>query len=613
MAIRGAQGFTVRATGICDSIDGSNAPLGAMAVLKDLVPNPVNAQQFVPRPASTQVTNFSPGFTTPTKGNALIVIGTRAYGMIASATFAGHDEPFCYDLAAGAFITVVGAVAANTPTSPATTGEWTPPTMAMVANRIMITHPGYSGAYKVGWIDVRSFTSATLTGTTHTSTLIDTLSSSPITAGWSVGDTIAGTGIVVGTRIVSMTATSVTLDTATTAGAAGIALTVTSGTPAAPQYGAGNTNTTALVTTAVAVANFNGRAYYAVNNGVQFSDALKPCEITASTQALVMGDNVGVNALIGLPLGNYATGGNVQALIAFKGAGPYFQITGDSATSNLAINEVEGSIGTLAPNTLAPTPKGVAYIAPDGLRFIGADGRPSPVVGDSGSGVNAPFKYAVNPTRMCMAFANNVLRVSVQNGYISSQAVQDYWYDFGLGIWTGPHSFPAALIVAYRANNDFIFFASGINAKLWEGRAQPSATSTYTENSVVMNWIWQSSLMPDNGSGNSNQIVESSLGVVLPTTQTMTILANDEEGNQLDTITLSGTGAGASIWNAFTWGVGLWGGAVAPFRQYTLPWTQPLVFKQMSTQVSGPSITGFAIGNLIAKYQVTGYQGAHTP
>jgi hypothetical protein len=48
--------------------------------------------------------------------------------------------------------------------------------MAQVGNRIMITHPGYTGANKIGWIDMRSFTLATLTGDTHTNTTLDALS-----------------------------------------------------------------------------------------------------------------------------------------------------------------------------------------------------------------------------------------------------------------------------------------------------------------------------------------------------------------------------------------------------------------------------------------------------
>ena len=104
-----------------------------------------------------------------------------------------------------------------------------------------------------------------------------------------------------------------------------------------------------------------------------------------------------------------------------------------------------------------------------------------------------------------------------------------------------------------------------------------------------------------------------SLGLALPTSQALTILALDEQGNQLDTVSLSGSGMGASVWNAFTWGSGVWGGAVANYEQYRIPWHNNLIFKQMSVQIVGPSTAGLVIGNLYAKYQPLGYMGAHTP
>ncbi|MBP9756678.1 MAG: hypothetical protein KBD40_16910, partial [Phenylobacterium sp.] len=204
-----------------------------MKTLTNLVPNPANRNQFVPRPASTQVTDFT-GFTLPEGGEALLIIGAFAWGMIASDRFAGKSEPFCYDLANGVFIAIAGPTAANCPLSISPTGDWEPPTLSMVSNRLMITHPGYDGVtYFVGWIDISSFTSTPATGDTHTNTLVDALSLNPLTSGWQVGQRITGAGIPADTFIVALTATSVTLSQAATATAAGVALTVTGGTPAA--------------------------------------------------------------------------------------------------------------------------------------------------------------------------------------------------------------------------------------------------------------------------------------------------------------------------------------------------------------------------------------------
>jgi len=85
----------------------------------------------------------------------------------------------------------------------------------------------------------------------------------------------------------------------------------------------------------------------------------------------------------------------------------------------------------------------------------------------------------------------------------------------------------------------------------------------------------------------------------------------DEAGNVLNTISIGGDQTGNAIWGAFTWGVGIWGGAVAAYQQWTMPWTDALNFKQVSMAVYGPSVSGFVAGNLIPKVQSTGFQGGH--
>lgn len=608
MPLRNARPLTMRASGVTDSADGSNAPDGSMSVLTDLVPAPGTARAFIPRVASEELTGFT-GFTVPAGGTALLVIGTRAYGMISSDAFAGHDEPFCYDIAAGAFVTVTGATAGNTPATPALSGDWTPPTMVMVGTKIMITHPGYSGANKIGFIDLSGFTSSSLTGTTHTSTLIDTLSANPITSGWQVGMTVAGVGVVAGSRIVSLTAASITLDTATTSGGAGVALTVTGGTFAAPVYGAGNTNTNPLTAVAKAVGQMNGRAWYAVNNTVVFSDSLSPLQVTNASQALTLGDSTDVTAFGGLPLSNPVAGGVVQALICFKGAGTVFVIKGDIATMNLTLDVVAGAPGTLAPLSVCPTPLGLAYIAPDGLRVIDVNAQVGQPIGAAGTGVTEPFALALYPSRMAAAYNANVIRISVQNGGVQDQPQQEWWYSLSRQIWTGPHSFPAAMIQPYfgGGGNTFILFAIGVDAKLFQQSPEPTLASAYVENGTAMSWVWQTSLLPDNQEGAMNAMVETTLAAALPPTQQITVLALDEDQNTLDTLVLLGVATGGSVWGTLVWGSGVWGGNSAPLKQKQLPWSVPLVFKQMGMRMTGDSIPGLAIGNLYLKYQTLGY------
>ncbi len=608
MSLRNAQMLNFVAAGVTDSVDGTNAPAGSMMSLANLVAAPGTPHIFVPRPAAEERTDFS-GFSTPAEVTALLVIGSLAYGMIASAAFAGKDQPFCYDIANDAFVTISGQVSGNLPTTQSTSGDWAPPTMAMIGTRIMVTHPGFSGANKVGFIDISSFTSNTITGTTHTSTLIDTLSANPITAGWMPGMTISGTGIPAGAYIVSLTATSVIISAATSSGGAGVTLTVAGGTLAAPLWGAGTTNTNPLTAVPKAVFNYNNRAWYAVDKYLVYSDALSPMQVTNATQAVTLGDNTAVTALGGVPLGNVVAGGIIQGLVAFKGAGSVWQVTGDAATSNLTVNIIAGAPGTLAPRTVCATPRGLAYVAPDGLRIIDTEATVSDPIGAHGQGVAQPFSSAINPSRMCAAYNDSNVRISVQNGADPGQPHEDWWFDMNLGIWTGPHSFPATVVAPYYAEtgNEFLLAAVGVNAKLFVQNIYPELISTYVENGANMSWVWQPSLLPDNQMGAMNAVIETTQAFAMPDSQQVTILALDEDGNTLDTVALNGVGAGGGVWGSMTWGTGVWGGSIRPIRQYRLPWSIPLVFKQGTFRTTGVSELGFAVGNLYLKYSALGY------
>jgi hypothetical protein len=139
---------------------------GGMMALSNLVPDPLTTDSWVCRPASIELTSFS-GFTSPGFISALLVVGNYAYGMIAetSGTYAGLDVPFVYNIPSGSFETiqwlnpttlVLGAIPANTlPTSPSTSGAWTPPSLALVGTKVVVCHPGFNGVTNyVGWIDI---------------------------------------------------------------------------------------------------------------------------------------------------------------------------------------------------------------------------------------------------------------------------------------------------------------------------------------------------------------------------------------------------------------------------------------------------------------------------
>ena len=611
MPIRHAKSLIFKPWGLTDSIDGTNAPPGSMSALVNLVCAPHTLNCFVPRPAALKVGDMASKFTTPTNITALVIFGNVAYGWCSSASFPGKDAPFAYDLVAGSFLTIAGISSALLPNTVATTGDWTPPTVEVFSNAcIIFTHPGFTGTPKFGWLDISSFSLNTLTGTTTSgSPVITAVSADPYLDGVEPGQTISGIGIPAGAYVVSTTSAPNTITISANCTANGTpTLTIAGGTPTAPLYGAGNTNKNPMASTPAAVAQYNGRAYFAVGNALVFSDVLRPRQVTNATQALILGDNQAVTALSPTPFTAPLTGGMITALLAFKGVEAVFQITGDSATSNLASAAINGAVGTLAPNTICPTPGGIAYVAPDGVRIIDLTGRCLDPIGGEGDGVRVPFWETPFPSRMCAAYAHNVMRISLEDGSKANQPWDEYWYDFGRRAWTGPHTFAAQLLAAWpnALGADWVAAPQSIPTQLYELSAIPLPNSSYIENGSQLGWTYQTSLLPDNEEEAMNQIVQSTIAMVLSTSQQAVVTALNESGTALRQVVLNGLSTPSGVWGSMIWGTGYWG-IQGALRQYALNWPAPIVFKQMALQITGQSGPNFAIGNFYAKYQPLGY------
>lgn len=634
MSILPGKPFTHRPKGLVDAIDGSNAPEGSMSSLQNLIPSLTTLRQWIPRPAWTGLAggggavwgSFAWGagvwggfgnIAAAAQINALLVVGNYIYGMVAvtSGTNAGKDQPFVYNWATQTFLTIsIPGGAASLPTTPASSGDWTPPTMSQVAQRIIVTHPGFTGGTSpfFGWIDVSGFSDNSHTGTTHSTTTIDGLSANVLTAGWQVGMTITGSGIPANTTISSIAANglSIVMSRAATASAGGVTLAVAGGTTTAPLWASGNTNGTVLTAVPVAVLQFNGRAYYAVSTGVQFSDSALPCQITNATQAIVFQNGLSVTALGGLPYFQ-TTGGLLQALIAFQGDSQMQQITGDAATSNLAVNAIGIGVGTIAPLTICQTPLGLTFVSPDGVRFIDPLGRISDPIGYKGDGVINPFLNAVSPSRMCAAYNQDVFRVTVQNAAISGSPYQEYWLHVSKKVWSGPHTCACSLVQPLQASphtTDFVIVPQGTTALLSISNVQPSSSSTYTENGNPLSWTFQTTLLPDTEQMAENAVVETTTALALPSQTNVTVLAVNETGNTLNMSQITGAAITGATWGSSTWGAFVWQAASGSLRQYDIPWTAPLVFKQMTLIYSGFSVASFAIGNVYMKYRPLGYR-----
>ncbi|MDE2040733.1 MAG: hypothetical protein KGJ45_12060, partial [Elusimicrobia bacterium] len=232
MALRDAQNVVFTPTGVTDSLDGTNAPPGSMLSLQNLCPSYGTSGVYVPRPAATPVAVFGGMLQTEAGQNlltesgnllliegsdyggvvsAMIVVGTRAYGWVASATYPGKDAPFCYDLTAQQFVPIAGVSSALLPASQATTGDWTPPQVCAVTNSyILFLHPGFTGGNGpyFGWLDISSYSQTMLADTTSGSNVLTGIvtsqgTSAPILQGVQPGQLITGPGIPAGTYVVS--------------------------------------------------------------------------------------------------------------------------------------------------------------------------------------------------------------------------------------------------------------------------------------------------------------------------------------------------------------------------------------------------------------------------
>lgn len=523
-----------------------------MLDLINLVPDPSTTGVFECRPAaivkadfsgSAFSSGFSSGFGSPFSNPGFISIqktfGNYVYGMIATSLSAGHDQPFVFDLVANQFIFVSGITANNVPVSPATSGAWIPPQIDMIGAKVVVVHSGFSGAF----------------------------------------------GAFFGYFDIT--------------------------TPTAPVWGTGNCSGANFPTFLVAptgVAQFGDRAYFIHNlpsfPAVIFSDILNP--LSNSTGAVVpiitFGDNVLLTAIAGLPLNNLQ-GGIIQALMVFKNTSNIYQITGDAATNNLAKNTLNVPTGTLAPRTVCPTPLGLAFVSPDGLRIIDFTARVSDGIGSDGQGITVPLIYATVPSRQAAGANGAVIRITTQNDKLAGTPYQEFWYDFDLKIWTGPHTSTITCYSTYQ--NTFIVVLQAATGKLFTSDYQQSVTSTFVENGTQLTWAYATSFLPDTDQMVNCAMTETTLALALVAgQQVVTVYAVQEDGGILDAVTVPSVGT-APLWGTAIWGSFIWGGVQSALSPRQLQWHVPICFARLLIYAFGTSSVGFKAGTLHMRYQVT--------
>ena len=383
--------------------------------------------------------------------------------------------------------------------------------------------------------------------------------------------------------------------------------------PATPVWNAGNlTGALSFNTIPTFVAQFNNRAYYIVNTVAQpavvFSDPLNAINVTAGTQSLTFGDTVPLTCLGQLRLYNQL-GGIIQGLIVFKGVQNCYQVTGDAALNNLAVNALNVATGTLSPLAIAATKAGLAFISPDGARVIDFTGTVSDVIGKHGQGVAVPFISSAVPSRMCMACTGDVARISTQNAAALNTPQQEWWYHLAAKAWSGAHNFPASLIQPW--NNTFVMAPISVTGSLWQSDVVQSGSSVFVENGVQMTFNYTTSFFPNTQKMTNIAISFTTLDMALNPGQPINITALSQDFKVFDAtqIIVAGAGGSTSTWGSFTWGAAPWGSSASSTslvpRQ--VPWHLPIVAAKLAIMVNGPSSNAIKLGGLGMRYKLLRY------
>ncbi|KWB54181.1 hypothetical protein [Burkholderia ubonensis] len=377
--------------------------------------------------------------------------------------------------------------------------------------------------------------------------------------------------------------------------------------PSAPAWSSSNLATNPLTGVPTSVANFNNRAYFAVGNTLQFSDPLNPLTRTNASQAVTVGDTTPITAQSGLPI-QTTSAGVIGALVAFKQS-QVWQITGDPATNNLAVNYISLTTGCIAPRSVVQGTFGIFFAGVDApyiLNFLGTlvplSSRPGT---DFPADLQVPFQNTTQPSRISASFAGNVYRVCVPTLIQGQAQTNDYWYDIHRKRWTGPHTFTYDCAAQY--GNAFIVSGATQGAALFQSTTIPTSNSGYVDGSTAIVAHLRSANFPKTAHMQEVQVVESTIELASTgTAVNFNLTALDDQAGTLST-TFIQTVASGSIWGAFAWGQANWSSNSSIPHVYTIPWPVALVFQKMSIDVTVTPVNKVQIGTFFARYQDTGY------
>jgi hypothetical protein len=376
--------------------------------------------------------------------------------------------------------------------------------------------------------------------------------------------------------------------------------------PAAPTWTATDTVTNALPSVPTWVQNYRNRAYFGCGNTVPYSDVLVPTTRTNASQALTIGDTAATLCAAGLPV-QTTSSGIVAALIIFKGFQTW-QVTGDAATSDLALNFLSLTIGCSAPRSIQQSQLGTYFASNSGPKIIDQFAVIRDVLRgqqETESDIQAPWQNAVVPSRMASGYAGSIYRICMETVINGADVTNDYWFDEHRRRWTGPHSFSYDCASQYQ--NYLILSSNAVPGKLFKSELVPSLGSVYNDNGTQITSTLQSSTFPKTGHMITKQVVESTLELASAGgAASYAITAQDDLGNTLNTCQISILPAGG-LWGSVVWGAFTWMSTINKPTTYTVPWGIPIVFKKMALFITASAASALALGTFMARFQDTGY------
>ncbi len=548
-----------------DTLDASSNGSGTMASLANLIPDPTTRNLWQCRPAAVKVTDLAEhGFPSASFISCWINVGTRVYGMVSVA--GGHDVPFCYDVQTQMFIPITGAVAANSPISPQTFGNWNPPHMELIGSKIIVAHPGFTG------------TAGAFFG------VIDVLNAFALT--WTATNT-SPTALVFPPQWVS-----------NFNGRCWFLVNPPNQQPAA--YFSDVLLPT-QITNANQILTFDDNTPLTCSAGLALSN-----QLGGIIQALMIFKGVS----------------NIYQIIGDAAFGTLSKNTLNVATGTFAPN----TVCSTEKGLLFMAPDGVRLI--DFTAKVGdpigkdGDGITVPFISILvPSRAAAAYNFGVYRVQVqngaasatTAVVAGNAFSNGFSNGFSGGipsvkpvEQQQEWWYDDVRNLWSGPHSTKMSLGIPYQ--NSFLITIQNAGAIIFQSDPFQSFTSTFVENGNPLTYAWQTSYLPDTDQMAEVCMIESTLHMALVAGQTTSVLALNQDGVPLDQVSIAASGTPTN-WNQFNWNNANWNGSTLGNALYPrrMDWTAPLVFRRLSLLATGNSAHGLKIGRLHLKYQVLGY------